>query len=44
MASQIIGHFALQVVAALGPIIEKAVQLFDVHEQVRGRADLGRGT
>ena len=43
MPAQVIGHLALQVVAALRPLVEKTVQLLDVHEQVRCRAELGRG-
>ena len=38
MRLQVVGHFVLQVVAALRPVVEKPVQRLDVHEEVLGLA------
>ena len=42
MALQVVGHFRLKVLAALRPLGEEIVQLFDLDEQMCRRTDLGR--
>ena len=41
---EVVGNLRLQRAAGLRPLVEEAVQLLDVHEQVLGRADLRLAT
>ena len=41
MALEVVGDFGLQVLARLRPLVQKAVQLLELDEQVLGRPQLG---
>ncbi len=43
MPLQVIGHLRLQMIASLGPFVQKFVQLPQLDKQVRRLANLGRG-
>ena len=42
MSFEVVGDFALQVLAGLRPLFEKAVQLLDVDEEMIGRTEFRR--
>lgn len=44
MPLEVVGHFALQVLARLRPLFEEAVQLLDVDEEMIGRTEYRRRT
>ena len=42
VAFEVVGNLGLQVLAALRPLVEKAVQLLELDEEMFGSANFGR--